>query len=601
MKNATPNAGFLGAARMPIAIVFLTTMIAAALFLTNPSATQASSAPRIVEDGITITNPWNVDEPTWQAWLTRPPGDDTHGAGDLFVIAVTFDQPIKVHDHASFKIEVGNTTQSLVRGAVDGKTAYFGTTVSQWWRDNDGIRIGDGSETLAHNLPDHIEHKTTGVDAILTHAAVGTFPNHKANGRISRPNVTSTQILGPECDDLYHRDEHVTVKVTFDQPVAVRGTPQAVLKIRGADRQWRVRADYAEGAGTNSVYLKYQVVATDAEPDGVRMDANAMLIKRDRGRVPLNRAKIVGQKGGLMADLRTRGVARSATAPVDGTKRLRTHCETTLPAGPVGAAWSWAAPQPTSSSYRVDFTVHTSPPISTNSTTTTLVLGRFLLNDFRFVMGLSNNSFIDQDPSRRTKAAFCSSWDHRTDALAQPGPQGWAVKPTGVPGRPILIAVPFDWPPGDYTMLLTIRSGQSGSLGTTWACNLIHHTTDEDGTPRSYVYRIGSFFFSQQDGQHATIDPNLRGFGTSVFYSGSGRIRPKDLPVVSATVERPKLQGLRRPKYTTIFYSTPNPDVDNGRAVYNSSDSSVTITAGGDTSHADIDNHGQRHSDGSRR
>ena len=51
-----------------------------------------------------------------------------------------------------------------------------GTTVPAHWHDYDGVRIGDNSETLDHNLADYFRHPVTGVNAVLTHAALGILP-----------------------------------------------------------------------------------------------------------------------------------------------------------------------------------------------------------------------------------------------------------------------------------------------------------------------------------------------------------------------------------------------------------------------------------------
>ena len=107
--------------------------------------------------------------------------------------------------------------KTLVYAGQDRNPPWFGTTVPAHWHDYDGVRIGDNSETLDHNPADYFRHPVTGVNAVLTHAALGILPNHKANGAISRPNVTRTDILGPSCDPAYLRDESVTVRVTFDQ------------------------------------------------------------------------------------------------------------------------------------------------------------------------------------------------------------------------------------------------------------------------------------------------------------------------------------------------------------------------------------------------
>ncbi|MCY4416350.1 MAG: hypothetical protein OXE87_08590 [Chloroflexi bacterium] len=585
-------------------ITALAIIIAASLLFTYPPNTDAqpnaSDAPRIAANGVQIMDAWNMDDTNWQAWLSRPPGDDTYGAGDLFVVGVTFTEPVSVDAATTFNLEVGWRNKTLVYAGATDNTVYFGTTVPQHWHDDDGVRIGDNTETLDHNPQGFIRHKTTGTPAVLTHTAPGILPNHKANGSISRPNVTRTEILRPSCDPAYLRDENVTVRVTFDQNVAVHGTPQAVLKIRGSDNQWRVRADYAEGAGTNAILLKYNVKSIDRETAGVRLDANAMLVKRDRGQMPLNNARVVGQNGGLMADLRTDGIARYQTASVDGSRRLATHCLTNLPASPASAIWNWTSPQPSATSYRATFTVNTDPGLGATHRNTTYIAGRMRLNGHVFVVAIINRIAHAQEDGRPTKAALCASWDQQVKQHTIPHSDGWVIVAPNVQGQPIVAVLPLDWTTGQYTML--IEQTSTAELGATYRCSIIETTTDPDtaATVRER-HTVGTFFFHNQDGETPTIDPNFPTFGPGINYSGPDPVRPIDLPVFSVTAERPKLNNMRRPKFTTVVYSQPNPNADNGRVTYDESDGSVTLTAGGNTSHQDLNNNRVRYTYGSRR
>ena len=195
------------------------------------AAPQPQTTPRIVEDGVQFVDAWNMPAAGWQAWLSRPPGDDTYGRGDLIAVSVTFSEPVTVHPDARFHIGLGYYGRDLVPVSTGGKTAYFATTIGSSWEDSDGIEIGDQTETLGQNQADFFQHAETGVNADLTHPALGRFSNHKVNGYVSRPNVVRTELVAPACDDSYLRDEKVTVKVTFDQNVNVRGTPQYSINL----------------------------------------------------------------------------------------------------------------------------------------------------------------------------------------------------------------------------------------------------------------------------------------------------------------------------------------------------------------------------------
>ncbi len=201
------------------------------------AAPQPQTTPRIVEDGVQFVDAWNMPAAGLQAWLSRPPGDDTYGRGDMIAISVTFSEPVDVHPDATFHIGLGYYVRNLVSVSTMDNTAYFATTIGNNWYDTDGVQIGDQTETLGHNQADFFQHAETGVNADLTHSALGRFSNHKVDGTVSQPDVVRTEIIGPACDNSYLRDETVTVKVTFDQKVNVSGTPQVVLKLRGDNGQ----------------------------------------------------------------------------------------------------------------------------------------------------------------------------------------------------------------------------------------------------------------------------------------------------------------------------------------------------------------------------
>ena len=578
-------------------ITALAIIIAASLLFTYPPNTDAqpntSAAPRIAANGVKIMDAWNMDDSSWQAWLSRPPGDDTYGAGDLFVVGVTFTEPVSVDAATTFNLEVGWRNKTLVYAETTDNTVYFGTTVPQHWHDDDGVRIGDNTETLDHNPQEFIRHKTTGTPAVLTHTAPGILPNHKANGSISRPNVTRTEILRPSCDPAYLRDENVTVRVTFDQNVAVHGTPQAVLKIRGSDNQWRVHADYAEGAGTNAILLKYNVKSIDRETAG---SPRAMLCCQTR-RVQMPETPRGRPKRGLM---RTSEPRNRAVTKAGCVRRLATHCLTNLPASPASAIWSWTSPQSSATSYRSTFTVNTDPSLGATHQNTTYIAGRMRLNGHVFVVAIINSIANAREYGRPTKAALCASWDQQVAQHTTPHREGWQIVARNVQGQPTVTVLPLDCTTGQYTMLIERTS--SAELGATYRCSIIETTTDPDKAATVRLkHTVGTFFFNNQDGETPTIDPNFPTFGPGINYSGPDPVRPIDLPVFSVTAERPKLNDMRRPKFTTVVYSQPNPNADNGRATYDESDGSVTLTAGGDTSHQDLNNNRVRYTYGSRR
>ena len=184
------------------------------------AALHRDGVPRIVPGGVRMVDAWNMPEAGWQAWLSRPPGDDTYGSGDLIAVSVQFNEKVTVNPNTAFKFSSGffDTERQLVYVAQDGSKVFFAT----------GVNAGTG------------------------HPALGTLPDHKLNGFIRRPDVRSVRLLGLACDDACLRGEKIAVQVGFDQAVRVHGAPQAAIKIQQAEGTQRRRATHARGDGTRT-------------------------------------------------------------------------------------------------------------------------------------------------------------------------------------------------------------------------------------------------------------------------------------------------------------------------------------------------------------
>ena len=319
-----------------------------------------------------------------------------------------------------------------------------------------------------------------------------------------------------------------------------------------------------------------------------------MLTQRSEGNLPLNGARVTSQRGGLLADLRTRGIDRSQTAPVDGSRRLILHCLIQLPAAPVKANWKWNSLQPGSTSYRSKFTITNDPGLGTNLTSTTFIAGRMLIANERFIIGLTNLSTNPRDNANPIKSATCASWDSEAGDHGTAAPGGWKAIPVNVPGSPTALVIPYSWTATTYT--LSVERTTTGTIGSVFKCYVTaHNTNNQSGETTTTRLLIGSFFFANQSGQPApTINPNFPRFGAAIAVSGPETIRPIDIPVMSVAVERPKLEGMRRPRYGDISYAIRGGEADNGLATFDSSSQTITLTAGGETSHEGITPEGTR-------
>ena len=568
------------------------------------AAPQQSSPPRIVENGVNMVDAWNMPTSDWQAWLARPPGDDTYGSNDLLAVSVEFTEKVKVDSNTVFWYQTGLPglwdDRKLVYVGQKDNVVYFATTVGNW-NAPDGIRIGDQSETFGDDQEGYIKSAATGVNADLTHPALGVLPQHKVNGDFSRPDVVKFELLAPSCDEKYLRDELVTVKVTFDQNVRVQGTPQAVLKIWGTDGMQRRRASYSGGEGSSAIYLQYKVVEADRNRGGIRVDQNSMLIRRSDGNRPLNRASVVGERGGLTADLRTKGIARSSSRAVDGSRELRLYCETPLPEVPALVSWAWNGKQDASTSYSATFTILTDPGLGSGLSNSNFTAGSLRLNGYRFLIGLNSNQRNPRTPNNDpAKVAFCGSWDQETARSARATRTGWKVHPQNIAGHPIGLLLPYDWTTGTYTMTVKYMGDEDGAAQ--FNCYITAHGTDPE-TQEATRERslIGTFEFRGEDDEAPRINPNSPITGSSISYGGTNPARPIDLPVMSVVMERPKFADMRRPRHGVVFYSPVHGIADNGLVVFDSSNQTVTLTAGGSTSHKGINGTGFQHTFNARR
>lgn len=550
-----------------------------------PTADASSSdttAPYIVENGVKMVDSWNMLDGAWQAWWLRPPGDDTYGAGDLFVVSVEFNEPVSIDSDTTFYFASGyfNTKKELVYVAQDGNTAFFGTTVGGFWYDLDGIYIGNGDWTLGHNDADAITSVATGANADTSHPELGTLPDHKVNGEYWRPRIEQIELVRPACGDTYRRGETITIKVKFDRNVRVYGTPQAAITIKQTKGKWSRRASYADGSGTDTINLEYLVSETDMDPRGIRIDQNAMLIQREVGRVPLNRANIVRQRSGLYAELRVNGIDRRLTNSVDGSRRLSLYCPTPVPEALAQVLWQWNGEQETSTQYSVKFTVHQDPGVGDLFENTVFSAGSLMINNHRFLIGINNAASDPRESAAPTKGAFCATWDPVARSTAHAiGPEGWKIQPSNVAGDPTATVIPYEWGTGTYTM--TVVRAQSGSTFDIYKCYIKSEGDDTDGNG----IQIGSFGYSGTSSDAGvTINPNSPQTSSSIAQTGEGSMRPIDIPVMKVEVNRPKFEGMRRPRYGLVLYSPVHGIAANARVTFISSAQTITLLAGGETS-----------------
>ncbi len=210
------------------------------------------------------------------AVMTQAAADSTFGLEDVIRVKVTFDRSISWHTQwPRLALTIGANTRTATFYAFTAHSLYFNYTVVAADRDSTGISIGANALTIPGGA---IRRHGTSTNAILSLAAHDNTDNaaFKVDGtKEVAPNVSGVSISSdPGADSAYAEGNTIEVKVDFDRPVDVTGTPQVALGIGTQTRQ----ADYAAGTGTKSLRFRYAVVVADADADGISIGASALAL-----------------------------------------------------------------------------------------------------------------------------------------------------------------------------------------------------------------------------------------------------------------------------------------------------------------------------------
>ena len=131
-----------------------------------------------------------------------------------------------------------------------------------------------------------------------------------AKAQVTAPVVTGVLITNPLSDNTFELGEVIYVRVTFDRAVVVTGTPQLALGIGTATRQ----AEYYLGTGTQWMWLRYTVQASDRDTDGISVAAGALTLN-DGAITDASDATVAASLG-----LGTNAITNSSGHKVDGSR-----------------------------------------------------------------------------------------------------------------------------------------------------------------------------------------------------------------------------------------------------------------------------------------
>ena len=126
--------------------------------------------------------------------VTSSPDDGTAYAADEEIeFTVTFSEAVEVSvGRPHFEFSLGpsgaeDTKQAAYESGSGTTALVFAYTVQAGDQDDDGISVGDGSDTLKLESGEYIRSVAHMVNAALTHAALGTQSGHKVEAGPHRP------------------------------------------------------------------------------------------------------------------------------------------------------------------------------------------------------------------------------------------------------------------------------------------------------------------------------------------------------------------------------------------------------------------------------
>ena len=123
---------------------------------------------------------------------------DTYGASEMIQFTVTFSEPVKVSSgRPHFEYSLGSSGNTVTREAAyesgSGTNALeFADTVLVDDNDDNGIWVGDNTDTIKLETGEYIRSVALQVEAVLGHGVLGTQSGHKVDGSLTPPNIPPT-------------------------------------------------------------------------------------------------------------------------------------------------------------------------------------------------------------------------------------------------------------------------------------------------------------------------------------------------------------------------------------------------------------------------
>ena len=271
---------------------------------------------------------------TFVYFSSSPAHGEYYQQGETLEVTVRFDAAVTVTGSPRVAVSVGSHTRHATYSAASSATEIaFGYTVQASDRDLDGIGIPANAIGLNGGTIKDADGTT---DAALAHTARSADARRKVDGKRTAPAVAAIYFAGsPAVGDTYERGETIEVRVEFDRPVTVTGSPRVALAIGGHSR---APAFSSISLGITA-FFAYTVQQDDLDADGIGIPANAL---------SLDGASIEAAADGTTdAVLTHAAVAADANRKVDGSRVV----------APAVTGISFAGTPPAGNSYRSGQTV----------------------------------------------------------------------------------------------------------------------------------------------------------------------------------------------------------------------------------------------------
>ena len=207
--------------------------------------------------------------------IFEPTSGDTYELGNRIEVRVGFSEAMTVEGTPQLALTIGSETRhASYHGKLGGAGLYFHYEVQATDLDTDGISI----EADALSLNGGSIKDATGNDAELSLEgySVNNASGHKVDGGLdTAPTVKRIVILSdPQSGDTYLQGESIRVLMWFSEAVQVEGAPELelALTIGSNVRQLASRVQ----SSSRNVFFVYKVQATDLDPDGISIGADAL-------------------------------------------------------------------------------------------------------------------------------------------------------------------------------------------------------------------------------------------------------------------------------------------------------------------------------------